>query len=385
MEKIHEFECPACGGIMEFDAAAQSLLCPYCGTRMDIDASEPQMQSAQEQDQACPAPEESRETPAQAAPEAQTGEPQETADAPAQERWSAQETENMRIYACEACGAEIVGQVTQGAGCCPYCGSNILMKGQFAGDLKPDGVIPFQLDEKAAREAYKRHIKGKSLRPKAFRSENHIKKIQGLYVPFWLFDAQVHGDLTMSGEKTSSRISGDTTYTTHRVYDIRRAGDLTFKGVPTDGSQKMDDTLMEAIEPFDPTKILPFRSAYLAGFRADRYDVDEKQRQERALERIRISTSQKLQEQVSGYDSTGTPELDLKVRSIRSRYVLYPVWILSTKWRGKIFTFAMNGQTGKRVGDLPMDRGAFWLRLVGLAAAFSLVIYGLTAFVMSWA
>ena len=361
MAEIHEFECPSCGGIMEFDVAAQSLCCPYCGRKMDIEEYEKETEKPD------------GEVPAAGAPDSGTEEAQ---------GWTAEETENMRVYVCDSCGAEIVGSPTEAAGCCPYCGSNILMKGQFADALRPDGVIPFQLDKQAAKQAYQKHLKGKKLLPAMFRSENHIKKIQGLYVPFWLFDGDAVGEITMTGEKTSSRRSGKTVYTDHRVYEIRRAGTMSFRDVPTDGSMRMDDTLMEAIEPFDASKIVPFRSAYLAGFRADRYDVDEDQRKQRAEQRMRSSVEQTLVQQVTGYDSTTPPKLEAEIRNLRSRYVLYPVWILSTRWKGETFTFAMNGQTGKMVGDLPMDKGAFWLRFVGMAAAFSAILYGVTAFIM---
>lgn len=51
-----------------------------------------------------------------------------------------------------------------------------------------------------------------------------------------------------------------------------------------------------------------------------------------------------------------------------------PVWMLNTKWQGKVFLFAMNGQTGRLVKCLPMSRAKFW----GLFAAIAVPLSALT-------
>ena len=110
-------------------------------------------------------------------------------EATAGSEWQEGEADGLRSYVCKSCGGEIVGDENTAATACPFCGNPVVMMGQFSGDLKPDYVIPFKLDKKAAKEALNNHYKGKVLLPKVFKDQNHIDEIKGVYVPFWLFDA----------------------------------------------------------------------------------------------------------------------------------------------------------------------------------------------------
>ena len=144
------------------------------------------------------------------------------------------------------------------------------------------------------------------------------------------------------------------------IPQVIREGSLGFDNVPVDGSTKMDDALMESIEPFNFAEAVDFRTAYLSGYLADRYDVSSEDSKPRANERIKRSTENAFASTVTGY-STVTPESSsVRFNHGRVKYAFYPVWLLNTTWKGKKYYFAMNGQTGRFVGDLPVDWGAYW-------------------------
>ena len=149
---------------------------------------------------------------------------------------------------------------------------------------------------------------------------------------------------------------------------------MSFDHIPADGSKKMEDSLMEAIEPFDFSQAVPFQTAYLAGYVADRYDVTREECIERARERVKHSAEDAMRQTVAGYSSVIPNKSYVGVDRVHSNYVLYPVWLLNTTWKGKRFTFAMNGQNGKMVGDLPADNGAFWRFVLLGGAGAGLVI-----------
>lgn len=291
--------------------------------------------------------------------------------------WESGETDGLRTYVCKSCGGEIVGDETTGATSCPFCGNPVVMMGQFSGALKPDYVIPFKLDKKAAKEALKKHYQGKRLLPKVFKDANHIDEIKGIYVPFWLFDADANADIRYKATRTSHWSDSDYNYTKTDYYSIWRSGSLGFCGVPVDGSSKIENDLMESIEPFDFSQAVDFQTAYLAGYLADKYDVDAEQSIVRANERIKTSTEQAFQSTVQGY-ATVIPEYSgVRLFNTNAKYALYPVWILNTSWNGKKYTFAMNGQTGKLVGDLPLDKSALmkWrIALTGIVGAAAFLI-----------
>jgi hypothetical protein len=241
------------------------------------------------------------------------------------------------------------------------------MTGQFAGALKPDLVIPFKIDKKTAVAALQNHYKGKLLLPKVFKDQNHIKEVKGLYVPVWLFDTDADAFVRYHATRTRSWSDSQYNYTETNHFSITRGGGIGFENVPVDGSTKMDDTLMESIEPFHMEDAVDFHTAYLSGFLADKYDVDAESSIGRANERIKRTTEAEFASTVVGYHSVTPISSDIRLNNGRARYALCPVWMLTTQWNGQNYVFAVNGQTGKIAGDLPMDKKAFHTWLWGVA------------------
>ena len=206
--------------------------------------------------------------------------------------------------------------------------------------------------------------------------------MKGVYVPFWLFDAEADADIRYRASKVRTWSDSDYNYTETSYYAVCRGGSITFENVPVDGSEKMPDEWMESLEPFDFSQAVDFQTAYLAGFLADKYDVDAKQSVERANERIRKSTEAAIAATVTGYTTVTREAGSIRLNNGKVKYALFPVWILNTTWKGEKYLFAMNGQSGKMVGDLPVDKGAYRKWLFGLAGAVGVAVYA-TLFLVS--
>ena len=336
MSTMLQYKCPCCGGKIEFDSSLQQLKCPYCDTAFDV-------KDLKDYDEVL-----------------ETDEIQEELhwDDPDSGQWDG--GEGMNVFVCNSCGGEIITEPTTAATHCPYCGNPVVMMGRLAGDLKPDLVIPFQLDKKAAKEALQKHLKGKKLLPKLFKDENHLDEIKGVYVPFWLFDAEADANIRYRATRVRSWSDSSYTYTETSYFALLREGALAFDNVPVDGSSKMADDLMESIEPFDLSKAVDFQTAYLSGFLADRYDIAWDQSIDRANQRVKQSTEEAFARTTVGYTTVLPESINIKLANGKAKYALLPVWVLNTSWNGQKYTFAMNGQTGKFVGNLPMDKGAYW-------------------------
>ncbi len=353
MSTLQEYKCPCCGGAIAFDSTLQKMKCPFCETEYEM------------------------ETLAGYDAELQ----KEKADAMKWESvpgaaWQEGETQGLRSYVCRSCGGEIVGEETTAATACPFCGNPVVMLGQLSGALKPDVVIPFKLDKKAAKESLVKHLGGKKLLPKIFKDKNHIDEIKGVYVPFWLFDTDVNASVRYRATRVRSWSDSRYTYTETQHFSVFRGGSLRFEGVPVDGSSKMPDDLMESLEPFDLRAAVDFQTAYLAGYLADKYDVDAAQSIERANVRVKRSTEDAFAATLSGYTTAKPESSSIQLHEGKARYALCPVWLLNTTWNGNKYVFAMNGQTGKFVGDLPLDKSAATMWTVGLTAALGVVSYG---------
>ena len=356
MATLLEYKCPCCDGKISFDSTLQKMLCPYCGTEFDMETLkgyDDVLKEEQPDDLHWQIDEDNQ--------------------------WRADELQGMNVYNCQSCGGEIIVDENTAASRCPYCDNPIVMTRKLSGDMRPDYVIPFKLDKNAAKEALKKHFEGKRLLPKAFKEENHLDEIQGVYVPFWLFDADVDANIRYRATRLRHWSDSRYEYTETSYYAVTRAGKVGFQRVPVDGSSKMADDLMESIEPFRFEDAVDFQTAYLAGYLADRYDVTAEQSIERANARIKRSTEQAFAATVKGYSSVVPQNSSISLKNGTAKYAMYPVWLLNTNWNGKKYTFAMNGQTGKLVGDLPMDKKLFW-RWFGIYTA----IFGAAVYALQW-
>lgn len=354
MAAIQEYKCPCCGGAIAFDSATQKMKCPYCETEFAVETLadyDKELKSEQADDMSW---------------ETDNG-----------NEWRDGEADGLRSYVCNSCGGEIVGDESMAATSCPFCGNHVVMMDQFSGTLKPDCVIPFKMDKNAAKIALKNHYGKKRLLPKVFKDENHIDEVKGVYVPFWLFDAEAEADIRYKASKVRTWSDSSYNYTETSYYAVCRGGTIAFENVPVDGSEKIPNEWMESLEPFDYTKAVDFRTAYLAGFLADKYDVDAEQSVGRANERIRKSTEAAVAATVEGYTTVTREAGSIRLNNGKVKYALLPVWLLSTTWKGEKYLFAMNGQSGKMVGDLPVDKSAYKKWLFGLAGAVGAAVYAL--------
>ena len=362
--QITNYQCPACTGPLHFASGSGKLECEYCGSAYDVAEIEALYAGQEEKAEAA-----FQETEAK-------GETGELGEEPAwdtsalQEDWGA-DSEGMKAYSCPSCGAELICDATTAATSCPYCGNNTIVPGQFGGTMKPDYVIPFKLDKKAAVAALKKHYSKKFFLPRAFSSGNHLEEVQGIYVPFWLFDAGAEADCRFHATRSHTHTDGDYRVTVTEHFDVRRSGTMEFERIPVDGSKKMPDDYMDSIEPFDYAGLKSFSTAYLPGYLADKYDVTAQESMERADRRCHNSAFDQMRRDISGYEVVNQVGGNVRLHRGKVHYVLMPVWTLRTRWKNQDYLFMMNGQTGKMVGDLPVSNGKVGAFFAVLAVVLS--------------
>ncbi len=382
--QVTNYQCPACTGPLHYSAKSGKLACDYCGSSFDVAEIEAlyarkEAEAAAAKQAADAKAEAAQAAKAEAAEAAAASGGWDTSDL--SRDWGA-EADGLRVYSCPSCGAELICDQSTAATACPYCGNPAIVPGQFSGALRPDYILPFRLSKDDAVQALRAHYKGKPFLPRSFTSANHIEQIQGVYVPFWLFDGGAEGAASCRASNTNVYETGDYEITETRHYHVVRAGSLAFEKIPVDASSKMPDDHMDSIEPFDYAQLRPFSTTYLPGYLADKYDVTIDDSRDRADTRCRETLAQALRDTVTGYGACVTEREDIALRRGKVHYALLPVWMLSTKWHGQDFLFAMNGQTGKLVGDLPTDRGRFWGMFAAIAAPLTVALTAILQFLL---
>lgn len=344
MAKSTNHQCPACTGPLRFDAKTNLLVCDYCDSKFSVEEIDKLYGEKIN---------------------ASVKEGMNTEG----NRFNAQanNTTVFKTYSCSSCGAQLFCEEETVATSCPYCGNPNVIAGKFHDGEMPDLVIPFKIEKKEAVECLSKFYKGKKLLPKVFSEQNHIEEVKGVYVPFWLFDGAAGVSVQATGKKTSVRTTNNERIETTSHYRIERNGIVPFANVPIDASKKMDNSMMDSLEPFDYDAIKKFSSSYLPGFFAEIYDDSAADCQNRMEKRVSNTAIQEMMSDITGYESISvtSENVSFKIKD-KAKYALFPVWLLSTKWKDKNFLFAINGQTGKMVGNLPIDYGKFWKWIFGI-------------------
>lgn len=325
-----DYKCPSCGATIPFSPEKQKWVCSYCGSEFTLE----ELQKSQKKSVV----EEKKEI----------------------------KVEDADIYRCQSCGAEIIADENTTATFCVYCGNTAILKDRIHNSRVPDLIIPFQKVKDDATKAFEKVVKHKPLVPKAFKTKDNIQKITGIYIPFWAYDFQVSGTVEFNATDVHTWTDFRNQYTKTDGFSVVCEGNMDYDKVLADGSSRFPDDLMDSLEPFDFQGLVSYNQAFLAGFFSEKYDVDEDKAVERAQRRA-VNTSVSLMRETVNHQSCALLDNQLNVQEQKVYYILLPVWMVNTKYRDKTYTFAMNGQTGKIVGDLPLGRKE--------VVVWSLVIY----------
>lgn len=346
------YKCPCCGASLAYDAASGKLECASCSNHYDLETLEA-MQLSQEKGGV-------------------------QFDLPAG-GFDNQDVQQMQGYICKSCGAELMTEGTTTATECPYCGSPTILPERIESGVKPEKVIPFTITKDQAQQLFHDYFKGKFLLPNIFKnSRNRIAEMRKLYVPYWLFDCEADAAIVYDAEKVHVRRSGEYEIIRTEHFAVRREGSMAFENIPVDGSEKLDNRITESLEPYDLSQAVPFQAAVLAGALADHADVDAKQCEGRAIERVENSISSAMRASVVGYTSVMEKSKRIFAEGGKVTPVLMPVWLITTEKEGKTYTFAINGQTGKLTCDVPTNKK----KAFGLGAGVFAGVTGIAALVM---
>ena len=348
---VIEYKCPCCNAGLLFGGDVQQLKCEYCDNTFDLDTVKAFNES-------------------QEAPDADALQWEEMP----KQQWSETEQETLRAFQCPSCGGELITDDHTVATFCPFCDNPTIMPGRLSGALRPDAVIPFRSSNEDAKAAFQKLCQGKPLLPEEFTDKSRLEKITGMYVPFWLYDCDADYDGSYKATRIHRWSDSRYNYTKTDHFLLKRRATAAFTGIPMDGSSKMEDDFMESIEPYDYGEMIDFDTAFLTGYLADKYDIPSQQGESRIRQRVDQTMKDEIQGTMLGYATVLPTSRQLRIDHSKAKYVLLPVWMLNTKYQGKIYTFAMNGQTGKMTGSLPCcpKKTAMWFG--GIFAAVTAVV-----------
>jgi DNA-directed RNA polymerase subunit RPC12/RpoP len=359
---VVQYKCPNCGADMAFDSTTGMLHCDSCGRNDNIESMPKQNEAANDQNTT-------------------NNNTTSSSSFSGHEGFNKEDTESLlfnenevNLYHCKNCGAELITDKDTTATTCSFCGAGIVLGDRLTGSKAPAKVIPFSINKQQAQEAFRKWCKKGLLTPKGFMTANRIKSITGLYVPFWLYDLNGRGEVEAECTKVRKYTQGDYIYTETKHFRVYRKVDLNYLKVPVDASEKMNDNLMDKLEPYQYTNLKDFNMPYLAGYIAEKYNYDDKELFPRVQSRVSGYVDSYIHSTISGYDTTRFTYKDIHVQEKHADYVLLPVWMVCYDYKQSEHTFAMNGQTGKIVGTPPLSKGKIAAWFGGISGASFIII-----------
>lgn len=358
---VLQYKCPNCGADMVFDSKSGKLVCASCGRQETIgslprttEESADGEYSDQEADQDI---------------DEDFGDYEDFNSETASNTFNGEAVE----YVCNNCGAHLITDENTTASSCGYCGAAVILGDRLSGSLAPAKIVPFAVSKDEAQSAFKKWCGKGLLSPKEFKAANRLKGITGIYIPYWLFDLNGRGEVRATCTKVRTYTQGDYLYTETKYYDVYRKADLRYADVPADASEKMNDTMMNKLEPFHYQDMKEFNTPYLAGYQAEKYDFTDSDVFPAVKERAEKYVNQYLSSTITGYSHTHYDQKWIDVRQRKADYTLMPVWMVCYDFQHMEHSFIMNGQTGKIVGTPPLSKGKAAAWFAGISAGLFLI------------
>lgn len=307
-----QYKCPSCGAPLVYSADTKKLSCHSCGFSKEVPDFE-------------------------------------------YKTFSELNGASAKTYACSSCGATLITDEHTSATFCSFCGSPTLIEDRLLNEVRPSGVIPFTVTKEEATAIFKKWTQKGFLTPGLLKKESTVEKLTGMYVPFWIYDYDARTMMVAKCTKSTSHREGDYQVTHTHHYVVTRDVEAGYNMIPADASEKMEDGVMDKLEPYAYKELVPFEMPYLSGFYAEKYNYQGEELLDRIKARVTQYITASAKETIGGYDTVNIVENNITGKCVDMEYVLMPVWTLFYRWNKKEYMFTINGQTGKVVADRPVD------------------------------
>lgn len=289
--EIVDNKCPTCGSSIEFDISTQNWKCKHCRNNFTIEDMKKVKHNTKK---------------------------------------------SLNELLCPTCNAILLTNENDISTKCIYCRNNVIINKTSDKVPIPDKIIPFRIGKKETKKIIKEYLEDKQFLPKDFSVNKYINDIQGIYIPFWLY-------------KNKYKVSVRKNYMRHDKAEVE------FENIPFDANKHLNNKVTSSLEPFDYKELIKFNSAYLSGFMAQKYDVDESSGRKDVKDRCTSTIEMLFKDANSKYYE---PQIELIQETLieeKAYYALLPIWLLNFKYNNNEYLIAINGQTGKITASLPVD------------------------------
>ena len=352
----HHFPCSQCGGDLEYEPGAARLVCPHCGAEEAIEPVADLSEALRELDY----------------------------ESALRNQMADVEYEETRVVTCPNCGAQTEFAEESQAGRCPFCDTPVVTDTGTHRHIKPTALLPFAVEERDARASMTKWLGRLWFAPNGLKEyARKGRAMNGIYVPFWTYDTKtrsryrgargehyyVSRTVTRNGKKQTVRERKT------RWYPASGTTARNFDDLLVLASQSLPKRYTDGLEPWDLSALKGYQPEYLAGFRAEGYQVELVDGYGEARERMDAQIRSDVRRDIGG-DTQRIHNIDSDYWDITFKHILLPVWLAAYKYRGKTYRFVVNGRTGKVQGERPYSAWKITFAVIAGLIVAGAVAYG---------
>lgn len=347
------YYCEGCGGVLQWDPVSQKLKCPNCGNSREL---------KNEQDKIV----------------------EHTLTLDAKRKVTAKEKTSQTME-CKGCGARIEIGANETAAQCPYCGSNYVLADKQEDVLTPDGVIPFRIDKNGVKDCFRNWIRKRWFAPNELKRLYQGSAFQGIYVPYWTFDAQCDCHFDAEGGTVHTETYEDKDGNTHtRTYTTWHPthGHIRhfFDDIQTAASKRFRQGLLSGLEPYNFMQLASYTPEYISGYLSENYSIGLEDGHQNAREKMRQQLYSMAQSEVLAYyDECRNIRLYDRYDDETYKYVLVPVYSTTYGYKGKNYAVVINGQSGVVKGEYPKSPVKIAILVIVIIAIVFFFVFGIPA------
>ena len=288
---------------------------------------------------------------------------------------------------CNGCGSVVVFQPPEVAGVCPFCAAAIVAQPKAADPLiAPDGVLPARIPKTQAQKRVREWLAARWFAPNALKRMAEQEGIAGVYLPYWDWAADT--DTRYTGERgehyweteyyTETDSQGHSVQRERQVQHTRwypASGRVThsFDNVLVTATRSLNESRLNALEPWDLEQLRGYEPAYLAGFRAQRYQVELPEGFEKAKQSMAKVIDQEVRRDIGG-DEQRVDSVDTTTSNAKFRHLLLPVWIGAYRFKAKLYQVIVNARTGDVEGERPWSAAKVSLLVVAIVLVIIVLV-----------
>lgn len=350
-----QYRCRQCSAPVQYQPGTEAFHCPYCGAEQTFQAATGALEEQPYSDALAEA----------------------LAKEPTQERLTVK---------CGSCGAQFSFPDNVVGDRCPFCGSPIVATGVSTRAVRPRAVLPFKIGAEHATRAFRKWVEGLWFAPTALKRDARGGRIDGVYLPYWTFDAKTAS--TYTGQRGTDYTETETYSTTEGGRPVTRTREVTktrWSNVSGRVARDFDDVLVVAdrslpedklddLEPWDLADLAPASDEYLAGYRALSYSVPLQPALATARQKMKRVIERDVASDIGG-DHQRISSLTTEERDVTFKHVLLPLWLSCYRFGNRTFRFMVNARTGEVQGERPWSWIKMILAVLGTILAVGLIVY----------